>query len=124
MIVLLDTCAWIEYFKGTEIGAKTQKLIEGPDRIIISTIVVAEFYRFSLANYTADEAEQQLSFLLERSFGVNVSTPIATAAAAIQNAKKLGLADSIILATAHEQDAHLVTCDNNFRGEPNVTVLD
>jgi len=124
MIVLLDTCAWIEYFKGTAIGKNAQKIIEGPDRIIVSTIVVTELYRFSLANYTSDEAEQQLSFLLERSFGVDVSTPIATAAAAIQNAKRLGLADSIILATTHEQDAHLITCDNDFRGEPNVTVLD
>lgn len=44
MPVLIDSWAWIEYFKGSRKGEKAKKYIEGKERAIISAINIAEVY--------------------------------------------------------------------------------
>ena len=48
---------------------------------------------------------------------------LALAAAQLSHALQLPMADSIILATARDQQARLHTMDSNFRGVPDVEWL-
>ncbi|HHF55597.1 MAG TPA: type II toxin-antitoxin system VapC family toxin, partial [Thermoplasmatales archaeon] len=48
MTVLIDSWAWIEYFRGSEYGGKVKKYIEGKEKAIISAINIAEVYRWIL----------------------------------------------------------------------------
>ena len=53
MTVLVDSWAWIEYFKGTQAGEKVKELLENSqDKIIVSTVNIAEVYNSFLRDYS------------------------------------------------------------------------
>ena len=122
MTVLIDSWAWIEYFKGTYFGKQARTYIEGDEEIVVSTINAAEVYRFLLA-HKHDDSEEFIKFLLSASFVVFVSTEIALQAARNKHEKKLGMADAIVLATARLHNAKIVTGDDDFKNEENVIYI-
>ena len=121
MTVLIDSWAWIEYFKSSEAGKRAKGFIEGGS-IIISAINVAEVFRHMLI-LSKKDAEDALSFMLKISFVVPVSVKLAKDAALIKHEKKWGLGDSIVLATALQHGAKVVTGDSDFKNEPSVIFL-
>ena len=101
MTVLVDSWAWIEYFKGTCAGEKVKELLENSqDKIIVSTINIAEVYNSFLRDYSHPDS------------------------AKIKHEKKWGLGDSIIYATAKREDAKVLTGDAHFRGLNDVIFLE
>ncbi len=122
MTVLVDSWAWIEYFKGTPSGEKARRCIEGEEKIIVSAINVAEVRLFLLRHKQAEE-DKLIRFLLNTSFPVPVSTEIAVQAAGTKHEKKFGMADAIVMAIAKLHDAKIVTGDDDFKGEPNVSYI-
>lgn len=122
MTVLVDSWAWIEYFKGTLSGKKATGHIEGEEKIIVSAINVAEVRLFLLRHKPA-EAENLITFLLNTSFPVPISTEVAMLAARIRHEKKLGMADAIVMATAIMHKARIVTGDDDFEKEEGVIYI-
>ncbi len=116
MTVLVDSWAWIEYFKGTTAGEKARRCIEGDEKVIVSAINVAEVRLFLLRHKRAEEGKL-IRFLLNTSFPVPISTEIALQAAEAKHEKNFGMADAIVLATAKLHDAKIVTGDDDFKGE-------
>ena len=52
MTVLVDSWAWIEYFKGTCAGEKVKELLENSqDKVIVSAVNIAEVYNSFLRDY-------------------------------------------------------------------------
>ncbi len=119
MTVLVDSWAWIEYFKGTAFGEKARSYIEGEEKVIVSAINVAEVRLFLLRHKRAEEG-RLIRFLLSTSFPIPISTEIALQAAGEKHEKNFGMADAIVLATAKLHDAKIVTGDDDFKGEQNV----
>ena len=124
MTVLIDSWAWIEYFKGSESGKKAKKYIEGKEKAIISTINVAEVYRWILRFYNEKIAEEKIDIMKERCFVIPVDEEIAIMAAKIKHERKFGLGDAIIYATARKENAHLLTGDSDFKNMENVIFID
>ncbi len=122
MTVLIDSSAWIEYFKGTSYGKKAGEYIEGNEEIIISSINVAEVYKFLLKN-NPQESENLIAFVLKTSFIIPISTEIALKAAKIKHEKNLGMADAIVLATAQLHNAKIITGDRDFEDFDNVEII-
>ncbi len=122
MTVLVDSWAWIEYFKGTSSGKKATGYIEGEEKVIVSAINVAEVRLFLLRHKPA-EAEKLINFLLNTSFPVSISTEIALQAAKTKYEKKLGLADAIVMVTAMMHNAKIITGDDDFKGEESVIYI-
>lgn len=116
MTVLVDSWAWIEYFKGSVFGEKAKKYIESDEEVIVSAINISEMYTFLLRN-KPDEAQKFMDFVLQRSFAVPIETSIALAAAKIKVEKKFGLADALVLATARQHKCPVVTGDDDFKNE-------
>lgn len=114
---------WIEYFNGTETGSKAKEFIDGEDIVIVSTINISEVYRHFLAKKGEDDARDALSFLLGASFPIPVCSKTAIKAAEVKNEKKMGLGDAIILATAKNHGAEIVTCDSHFKKEEDVIFI-
>lgn len=114
MTVLIDSWAWIEYFKGTPFGQKARDYIESGDEIIISSMNIAEVYRFLLANQPKDSA-RFIDFMLKTSFVSFLTTELAIEAAKHKHEKKLGMADAIVLATARSHSAKILTGDKGFK---------
>lgn len=114
---IIDSFAWLEYFSGSTAGARARPFIES-SKGITPTIIIAElsekYQREKLA------FEEDLGFIISRTRIVPLDTEIAEKAGVLSHERKRkvkhwGLADSIVLATAREQKAKIVTGDEHFR---------
>ena len=123
MTVLIDSWAWIEYFQGSDAGKSVNGYLECGDRIIISSLNVAEVFRQILAKRSKKDAVEALEYMLGVSFVFPVTTDIAVEAAIIRHEKKWRLGDSIVMATAKSQNARLLTGDSDFRSEKDVLFI-
>lgn len=119
MTVLVDSWAWIEYFKGSSAGIKAKEIIESGDKLLLSTINVSEIYHFLLKN-KPEEAEKLIHFVLSSSFVIVLDSSTAKRAAKIKYDKKIGLAGAIVIATAEENNATILTGDDDFKTIQNV----
>ena len=114
---VIDTYAWVEYFRGSEEGKIAKEYIENKN-CVTSSITIAELsekYKRESRNFEPD-----FNFIIARAKIVDVDTEIASLAGAVnyENKKKIknwGMADAIILATAKLLNAKVVTGDEHFR---------
>jgi predicted nucleic acid-binding protein len=129
---IVDTFAWIEYFRSSKSGLKARPLIEGGEAAT-PTVVIAELWRKLLreseAGYeTAEGAAEKLRFVQLKTEIVDLDMATAKQAAEInmemrRKVKGWGLVDSIILATARLGEAKVVTGDNHFASAPEAIFL-
>lgn len=114
---MIDSFAWFEYFLGSSAGAKARPFIES-SKGMTPTVVIAELsekYRREDLAFTED-----LDFIIGKTRVASLDAKIAQKAGALSHERKRkvrrwGLADSIILATAREYKAKIVTGDEHFR---------
>ena len=116
---VIDSYAWVEYFRGSSAGSKAREYIEGYSAAT-SAITLAELQEKYLREKW-EFFEDDLDFVRTRTFIVPVDWSIALLAGQInytqKEAKKdWGMADSIILATARSASARVVTGDPHFQG--------
>jgi len=122
---VIDSFAWFEYFSGTKAGARALPFIES-SKGITPTIVIAELsekYRREKVAFDED-----LDFIISRTRVLPLDTRIAEKAGALsherkRSVKRWGLADSIVLATAREYKAKIVTGDEHFRDLADETIM-
>lgn len=120
---VIDTYAWVEYFAGSEAGRKVRSFVEGR-RCATPTVVIAELSGKLLkevrANRETDEGRsRKLEFVKSSTEMIPLDGDIATRAGEFnverkQSVRNWGLADSIVLATAREAGAQVVTGDMHF----------
>lgn len=122
MTVLVDSWAWIEYLKGSPAGEKSKEIIESGRQLLLSSINVSEIYLFLLRNKPS-EAERLIKFVLNTSFIIPLETATALRAAKIKHSHKIGLADAIVIATAEENKAEILTGDDDFKNMKNVIYI-
>jgi predicted nucleic acid-binding protein len=116
---VVDSYAWIEYFRGSEAGKRARGFIEG-GKAATATITVAELRE----KYTREGwpyFDEDLLFIMSLTAIVNLTKDIAVTAGEINAAMKAkvkgwGMADSITLATAQVAKAKVVTGDKHFKG--------
>lgn len=122
MTVLVDSWAWIEYFKGSPAGEKAKAIIESGRQLLLAAINVSEIYLFLLRNKPAD-SERLMKFVLDSSFVIPLETAAALKASKIKHTHKMGLADAIVMATAEENKAEILTGDEDFKDMKNVIYI-
>jgi len=128
LTLVFDSYAWIEFFLGSEKGAKVKELIEGDEDIITPTIVLAE-----IANKYYREGEQE-KIVMERISIIRDASTVRYIDDAIlrklqearevliENKKRLklrrdpSLADYIVYAISIAEKARIVTGDDHFKG--------
>jgi predicted nucleic acid-binding protein len=121
---VIDTYAWIEYFKASEMGKAAKKYIES-EHAVTPTIVVSEISRkltkdIALGNETPHGRLQRLEFIRSASRIVELDFETAVEAGEISEelkdrAKGWGLADSIVFCIARSLSGKVVTGDEHFR---------
>jgi len=116
---VIDSYAWIEYFRGSKAGKKTQRFIE-EGKAATATITIAEL-REKYAREGWPYFNDDLLFITTTTTITNLTKDIAVKAGetnALMKAKVKGwgMADSITLATAQAANAKVVTGDNHFKG--------
>ena len=117
---LVDTSGWIEYFFGGANAAYFAPPIENTKELLVPVICLYEV--FKKVNLVADEAGA-LDAVAQMKQGriVDITEPIALSAALISLKRKLAMADSLIYATAREENALVWTQDEDFSKLPNVS---
>ena len=115
---LIDSYAWIEYFKGTEKGEIAGNFIENNSSITPSMVIAELTEKYKKEN---KEFEEDFNFILSQTKIINLDTEIAQSAGRInfENKKKIknwGMADSIILAAAEKANVKIITGDKHFEG--------
>lgn len=115
---VVDSYAWIEYFKGSSSGEKARDFIE-QGSAATCTITLAELYEKYLREKW-DSFEADSKFIMTKTTIVPLDRKISLLAGHInsQNRKRIkgwGMADSIVLATARTTSAKVITGDLHFK---------
>ena len=114
---LIDSYAWIEYFRGTNKGEIAKNFIEKENCVTASLTIAELMEKYKREN---KEFNEDFNFIISNSNIINFDTEIALEAGKInfENKKKIknwGMADSIILATARKLDVKVITGDEHFK---------
>lgn len=123
MTVLIDSWAWIEYWKGGKFAEEAASYIDGEEESVVSTINLAEVYAWVARSYGDATAGEKVATMEKRCHVVPVERDVAVEAAKIKMKEKLGLADSLILATARHIGARVVTGDSGMKDLRDVVFL-
>ena len=122
---MLDSSAWIEYFSGSESGARIKNVVEG-DTTVTSILSIAEISdKFSREKERFDKF---LAFIKNVSSVVNITILSCSESGRLKAErrkikKKFSLADAIIYLSAKENSCTLVTLDHDFDNMENVKVI-
>ena len=117
----LDSFAWIEYFIGSERGAKARGYIEGYEPLYTPSICLTEIK----SRYLREQKDPtiRLNLITERSLILSIDKEVALLAADIKQEYKLHTIDAIIYAAAQHKNLTLVTGDQHFKNLPNVEMI-
>jgi predicted nucleic acid-binding protein len=121
--VLVDTSAWIEWLIGSPTGHTLADHLPEQSDWLVPTMVQLELAKWLTREVTEDKSDQVIAFTQVCQI-IPLDTEIALAAAEACRTHKLATADAIIFATAHAQEATLLTCDTHFEGLPGVTLIE
>lgn len=120
---MIDSWTWIEYWKGGKLADEAASYIDGEEELVVSTINLAEVYLWVAKSYDDATAEEKVATMEKRCHVIPVERDVALEAAKIKRKEKLGLADSLILATARQVGGRVVTGDSDMRNLRDVVFL-
>ena len=115
---LVDSYAWVEYYIGTEKGARIKSILETRN-IATSVLAIAELSdKFARENKDFNEL---FKFINSRSRIIPLTAKIAINSGKFKaemrkKFKQFGLADAIIYLTAKSNNCKLLTGDWHFKG--------
>ncbi len=121
-MIVFDTYAWIEYFRGTEEGRAAKMYVESNDEIAVSSLCLAEI-RIKYGREGHDAADK-LRFILSRSIVVDVTGEIALLAAEQRLKHGLYIVDALMYATALRFNSKLLTGDRHFQKLENAEFME
>ena len=110
---VVDSSGWLEYFADGPSADFFAAAVEATSELVVPVISVYEVFKRILQQRSESEALQAVAVML-RGRVIELDTHLALSAARISAQRRLPMADSIILATAHMCDATLWTQDEDF----------
>lgn len=125
--MLLDTHAWIEFFRGKDTGKKVREVLRR-ERCYSSIVSLAELVEWCMRNDLKARIKDYVTAVARGSVVLNLDEEIAAIAGRINHERKKkvkgwGMMDSMILATAISYNLSILTGDSHFKDLPNVKVL-
>jgi len=120
---VVDSSGWVEYFTKGSNAKFFIAPVQDLENLLVPSICIYEVFKRLALDMDEENALQAVGIM---SYGlvVELDRKIAIDAARISLELKLAMADSIILATAHEYDATLWTQDAHFKGMDGVRYIE
>ena len=116
---IVDSSGWLEYFTGGENASQYIPPLSDQSSLVVPTISIYEVFKVILREAGEDAALQAAS-AMRRGQVVELTPQRAMSAASLSLRHSLPMADSIILAAAHEYEAVIWTQDEDFKELDNV----
>ena len=115
-MILIDSYGWIEYFAEGPLADIYAPFIEksNAENTITPTIVVYEVYR-KIKNTKGEQKALEAYAQISRTKIIELNSPLSLEAADISLTTNLGMADSIIVATAKTCNAEIITSDKHLK---------
>ena len=123
-MILIDSYGWIEYFAEGPLAKRYSSYIESAkkENTVTPTIVVFEVYR-KLKREKGEQKALEAYVQMSETNIIPLDGRISLLAADTSIANRLSTTDAIILATAKEFDAKIITSDIHFQRFPNVELI-
>ena len=123
--MLLDTSAWIELFKGGTLGDKVSTIIQ-TESCHTCMVTIAEVVQWAERN--GQNPDKLVEHIERLTAMINLDRGIAMLAGRLNFQSKktnnrMGMIDSLILATGVARGERVLTTDSDFRGLPNTEIL-
>ena len=112
---VVDSCGWLEYFADGANADKFATAIEDTQHLIVPAISIFEVFKRVLQQ-RGEDAALQTAAIMSQGQVIDLDTSLALTAAKLSAEHKMPMADSIILATARQYNAIVLTQDNDFEG--------
>ncbi len=113
--VVVDSSGWIEVFTNGGQAEHFLALMADERALVVPAITIYEVYQWVLREHGETQAVQAAA-VMQGAQVVDLDSRLALAAAQLSHALQLPMADSIILATARDQQARLHTMDSDLQG--------
>jgi predicted nucleic acid-binding protein len=123
MTNVVDSSGWLEYFGKGPNSEFFAPVIRAQETLVVPTITLYEVYKRVAQQRGEEEALSAVGWM---SIGkiVDLKQEITLSAAVLSMEHKLAMADSVILATAHAENAILWTQDQHFKGLDGVQYIE
>ncbi|MEW6295865.1 MAG: type II toxin-antitoxin system VapC family toxin [Candidatus Diapherotrites archaeon] len=126
MNVLVDSFGWIEYFGEGRLSEKYGQYIEKANKseFFTPSIVLFEVYKQIKRMQNETKALEAIAYIVSYTTVIILDENIAIEAAEKSIETGLGMADSIIKATAEKTKAKIITSDKHFRGMKEIILVE
>jgi len=111
----VDSSGWLDYFASGPNADFFSDPIEDTEELLVPTISLYEVFKRILQQRGETEALKAVAFMQSGAI-LDLTSTIALHAANISNDLKIPMADSVMLASARENDAIFWTQDGDFEG--------
>lgn len=119
---VVDSSGWLEYFADGPNTRFFSAAIESTKELVVPTISLYEVFKRVFQQRGESPALQAIA-LMQQGMVVELSAPIALAAARLSAQEQIPMTDSIMLATARLHSAILWTQDADFEKVPDVKYI-
>lgn len=125
MKTLIDSSGWIEFFSDGKAADKYAEYVKSAkkDTHIAPSVVVYEVYKRLKIMVGEEKAIEAIAYILEYTKEIPVDNRLCLAAADVSISEKLAMADSMIVATARQNDAKIITSDDDLEGIPEAVFI-
>jgi len=123
--VLIDSYGWIEYFGDGPLADRYAEYIEKANtgEYMTPSIVLYEVYKKIKSEKSEDKALKSYAYIVSYTEIIPLDEKISLDSAEKSLETGLGMADSIILATAANNNAKIVTSDEHFKDLDNIIYI-
>lgn len=126
MKYLIDAHSWIEYLNGSSIGQRVNDIIESDNEIYAMTITIAEVV--SKLKRKNENSEVAYNSIIKNASIIDPTPRVAREAGLLHAEKRkempqFGIVDAMIIITAKELQATIVTSDRHFKDVPHALIL-
>ncbi len=118
----MDSSGWLEFFADGKNSKIFAPIIENLEELIVSTINLYEVYKKILIERDEKSALVAIG-VMQQATVIDVDASISVYAAGLSHELKLPMADSLIYATAKQNDAIVWTQDIDFKDLENVKYI-
>jgi toxin FitB len=116
---IVDSSGWLAYFADEPNAKHFLAPLNDSALLVVPTVTIYEVFKVILRESSENEALQAV-VAMQKGTVVGLTASLAIAASKLSLEHNLPMADSIILATAHEFKAVLWTQDTDFKRISNV----
>ena len=121
---VVDSSGWIEYFADGPNASFFEAAIQEADSLVIPAITLYEVFKRLLRESDGESLGLRVVAAMQRGKVVELDAELALEAARIAYERKMPMADSVILATAYQHGATVLTQDSDFEGIPAVKYVE